>query len=349
MSASPAPIWPLRTQNGGSAAVRKTLLFLLAVLLTGLWLVGCRPALPVSSPTAAWGGTLVIFHAGSLAEPVRALTEAFQARYPGVAFQTEASGSNEAARKIRELGREADLLISADYQVIDRLLIPEFAAWSIRFARNEMVLAYTDRSRYADEVGTDNWYEILGRDGVICGRADPNTDPCGYRTLMVWQLAEAHYGAPGLHRALETHCPKEYVRPKSVELIALLQSGDVDYAFKYRSVAIQHGLRFVELPPEVNLGSVEYADFYRRASVEIAGTEPGQTVTVVGEPIVYGVTIPRNAPNPDMALEFVKFLIGPEGQAIMARMGQPPIVPPTTGDRDALPAALQPLVREPSP
>ena len=322
---------------------------MLAAIVLGLWLTGCQSALPASSPTAAWSGKLVVFHAGSLAEPVRALTAAFQAHYPGVIFQTEASGSNEAARKIRELGREADLLISADYRVIDHLLIPEFAEWNIRFARNEMVIAYTDRSQYADEVNADNWYEIIGRDGVICGRADPNTDPCGYRTLMVWQLAEAHYGIPALYHTLEARCPKAYIRPKSVELIALLQSGDVDYAFEYRSVALQHGLRFVELPPEINLGSVEYADFYGKANVEIAGTGPGKTVTVVGEPIVYGVTIPRNAPNPDLALEFVKFLISPEGQAIMERMGQPPIVPPTTGDRDALPAALQPLVMEQSP
>lgn len=326
------PAWPLS--------------IMLAALFLGLWLTGCRSALPPSSPTAAWSGKLIIFHAGSLAEPVQALTEAFRAHYPGVAFQTEASGSNEAARKIRELGREADLLLSADYRVIDHLLIPEFAEWNIRFARNEMVIAYTDRSQYAGEVSADNWYEIIGRDGVICGRADPNTDPCGYRTLMVWQLAEAHYRIPGLYRRLEARCPKAYIRPKSVELMALLQSGDVDYAFEYRSVALQHGFRFVELPPEINLGSEEYATFYGGVNVEIAGTDPGETVTVVGEPIVYGVTIPRNAPNPDLALEFVKFLIGPEGQAIMERMGQLPIVPPTTGDRDALPAALQPLVME---
>lgn len=322
---------------------------MLAAIFLGLWLTGCRSALPVSSPTAAWSGKLIIFHAGSLAKPVQALTEAFRARYPDVTFQTEASGSVEAARKIRELSREADLFMSADYRVIDRLLIPEFAEWSIRFARNEIVIAYTDRSQYADEVSADNWYEIIGRDGVICGRSDPNTDPSGYRTLMVWQLAEAHYGIPGLYRTLEEHCPKAYVRPKEVELIALLQSGDVDYAFAYRSIALQHGLRFVELPAEINLGSVESADFYGKASVEVAGTEPGKTITVVGEPIVYGVTIPRNAPNPDLALEFIQFLIGPEGQAVMERMGQLPIVPPTTGDKDALPAALRPLVVEQSP
>jgi molybdate/tungstate transport system substrate-binding protein len=134
------------------------------------------------------------------------------------------------------------------------------------------------------------------------------------------------------------------VRPKSVELIALLESGDMDYAFEYRSVAVQHGMKFVELPDRINLSMVEHADLYGQAQVDIAGKEPGATMTMVGKPIVYGVTIPKNAPGPDLALEFVKFLLGPDGQAIMEAQGQPPIVPPVSGDVDALPADLQAMV-----
>ncbi len=289
-------------------------------------------------------GKLIIFHAGSLTVPMKELTEAFQAKHTGVAFETEASGSNAAARKISELEREADLMMSADYTVIDKLLIPDFADWNVQFARNMMVIAYTDESLYADEINGDNWYEILTREGVIYGHSDPDADPCGYRTLLVWQLAEAHYGVPGLNAQLEEHCPPENVRPKSVELIALLESGDMDYAWEYRSVAVQHGMKFVELPDEINLSLVEQADFYSQAAVEIAGKEPGTTMTMTGKPIVYGVTIPRNALSPELALEFIQFLLGPEGQAIMAAQGQPPIVPPVAGDVDALPSALRPLV-----
>ncbi|MBL7064257.1 MAG: extracellular solute-binding protein, partial [Anaerolineae bacterium] len=205
-------------------------------------------------------------------------------------------------------------------------------------------IAYTDESLYADEINGDNWYEILTRDDVIYGHADPDADPCGYRTLLVWQLAEAHYRMPGLNAQLEEHCPPENVRPKSVELIALLESGDMDYAWEYRSVAVQHGLKFVELPDEINLSLVEQADFYSQATVDIAGQEPGTTMTMMGEPIVYGVTTPRNAPSPDLALEFVKFLLGPEGQAIMEEQGQPPIVPPVAGDVDTVPDELKDLV-----
>jgi molybdate/tungstate transport system substrate-binding protein len=300
---------------------------------------GCRPTQPELE------SKLVIFHAGSLTVPIEELTTAFQAQHPDVTFETEASGSNTAARKISELGREADLVMSADYTVIDELLVPEFADWNVRFARNRMVIAYTDQSRYADEITAENWYEILTRDGVICGHSDPDADPCGYRTLMVWQLAEAYYGVSGLYSSLDEHCPPENVRPKSVELIVLLESGDMDYAFEYCSVAVQHGLDFVELPDEINLSMVEHADFYSQAAVEIAGEEPGETMTMVGKPIVYGVTIPKNAPNPGLALEFVAFLLGPEGQAIMEEQGQPPIVPPVAGDVSAVPAELQGMVK----
>jgi len=182
-----------------------------------------------------------------------------------------------------------------------------------------------------------------------CERAwhsDPNADPCGYRTLLVWQLAEKYYNVPGLYQKLDEHCPPENVRPKETDLIALLQSGDMDYAFEYRSIAVQHGLRFVELPDEINLCCIEHAEFYQQAQVDVSGKEPGTTVTKTGKPIVYGVTIPRNAPSPELAIEFVKFLLGPEGQTIMEKMGQPPIVPAvaSTG-KEKLPASLRPLVK----
>lgn len=315
-------------------------------------LAACGPAaipLPGKTPTAApeqpgLKGTLIAFHAGSLTVPMDALTRAFQAKHPGVTFETEAAGSRTTARKVSELGRQADLVMSADYTVIDNLLIPDFADWNIRFARNTMVIAYTDQSQYADEINSDNWYEILTRDRAVYGHSDPDADPCGYRTLLVWQLAEKHYDEPGLYDRLVEHCPPENVRPKETDLIALLQSGDMDYAFEYRSIAVQHGLKFLELPDEINLSMVEQADFYSQATVDISGKEPGTTMTIAGKPIVYGVTIPKNAPSPDLALEFVKFLLGPEGQAIMEKQGQPPIVPPIASDVASVPEDLKDLV-----
>jgi molybdate/tungstate transport system substrate-binding protein len=331
-----------------------------AALMTAVVLVvgACAPATPTSPaeeqgtvPTASavgepsFKGKLIILHAGSLTVPVRELAKAFQAKHPKVAFETEAAGSRTTARKVSELGREADLVMSADYTVIDNLLIPAFADWNIRFARNTMVIAYTDRSQYAGEINSDNWYDVLTREGVVYGHSEPDVDPCGYRTLLVWQLAEKHYEESGLYEKLDEHCPPENVRPKETDLIALLQTGDMDYAFEYRSIAVQHGLNFVELPAEIDLSMVKHADFYSQAEVELSGSEPGETLTMQGKPIVYGVTVPKVAPSPDLAVAFVRFLLGPEGQAIIGEQGQPPIVPPVAGDKDKLPAALRVLVQ----
>ena len=316
-----------------------------------LLLAACGGRAPSPTPASSAGedlsGTLIIFHAGSLTVPVQQLAEAFQKKHPGVTFQTESGGSRTVARKVSELGREADIVMVADYTVIDNLLKPDFAAWNIRFARNAMVIAYTDRSRYADEINADNWYRILLRDGVVYGHSDPNADPCGYRTLMVWQLAEKHYGVPGLYQQLADHCPATHVRPKAVELLALLDSGDMDYAFEYLSVAVQHHLRYVLLPDEINLANPDLADFYAQAKVEVSGSAPGETITKVGAPIVYGLTIPTNAPHPDLAAAFLAFVLGPEGQAILDALGQPPLTPPVADAPERLPASLQPLVTGP--
>jgi len=327
--------------------MRRQLLWTSLYIASLLVLVsGCAPATSTPSSTdPTLQGKLVIFHAGSLTVPVDKLTKAFQASHPGVSFETEAAGSRTTCRKISELGREADIVMSADYTVIDELLIPKFADWNIQFARNAMVIAYTDQSQYAAEINEQNWYDILTREGVVYGHSDPNADPCGYRTLFVWQLAEKYYNVPGLYARLDESCPLENVRPKSVELITLLQSGDMDYAFEYRSVATQHGLKFLELPDQINLSQTEHADFYRQAEVEVSGTEPGSVTTKVGGPIVYGVTIPKNAPSRDLAVAFVRFLVSREGLAIMDELGQAPIEPPVASSRSALPEELKALVQ----
>ena len=156
-------------------------------------------------------GKVVIFHAGSLTVPFAEIEKAFEALHPGVDVQREAGGSTKMARMISEVGKPADIMASADYAVIDKILIPKHASWNIRFATNQLVLCYTDQSRFAGEVNGDTWTDVLGRDGVVWGHSDPNLDPCGYRSLMVLQLAEQFYGKKGLYADLIAKRKKEWV------------------------------------------------------------------------------------------------------------------------------------------
>ncbi|NQS91101.1 MAG: extracellular solute-binding protein, partial [Chloroflexi bacterium] len=172
----------------------------------------------------------------------------------------------------------------------------------------------------------------------------PQADPNGYRTLMVWQLAENYYNIPGLAEQLEFVSPRENIRSKETDLIPLLQTGDLDYAFNYLSVAIQHDLEYIDLPDEINLSNPAFSDQYRTAVVQLDGEQPGETITRQGEPIIYGVTIPSSAPSPALAEVFLAFLFSPRGREILAEQGQIPLDPPLSPQSDLIPDNLRDLV-----
>ncbi|HEX9562755.1 MAG TPA: extracellular solute-binding protein [Gemmatimonadaceae bacterium] len=262
-------------------------------------------------------GPLIVYTAGSLARPMRAALDSFSAE-SGVRYELESAGSLETARKLTELGKIPDVIALADEDVFPKLLVPMYTAWYVRFAANRIILAYTDRSGFAAEVDSANWWQVLQRPGVEIGRANPDLDPAGYRTLMVFQLAESYYGTPGLAAALEAVAPPRNMRPKEIELVSLLESGDLDYAWFYESIARASALRFVRLPSALDLGSDEFAAAYGQAAVQVVGSTVGETVTMRGAPIRYAFSIPVQAAHPELAERFAVFLLSPRGRAALS-------------------------------
>lgn len=289
---------------------------------------------------------IIVFHAGSLSVPFSDIEKAFEKKYPKYDVLREASGSRAAARKISEIGKAADVMASADYKVIDNLLIPKDAKFNAQFATNEMAIAFTPHSKYANEINANNWPEIFLRDGVKVGHSNPNMDPCGYRSILVTKLAEQHYKMPGLFEKLfgygesykvgEENKSKVIVRPKETDLLGLIEAKAYDYLYIYKSVAEQHGLEYITLPKEVSLKDNENAKFYKTASFKIDGKKPGQFITKTGGAMVYGITVAQNKKSPttqEGAVKFVNFVLSPEGQAIMTKNGQGVISPAIiTGD-----------------
>jgi molybdate/tungstate transport system substrate-binding protein len=302
------------------------------LLSSVLLMTGCQGA--------GGGKKLLIFHAGSLSVPVRELADAFMEDNPGVTVLTEAAGSLHSARKITDLGKTCDIMLSADHIVISSMLIPEYASWNIRFATNEIVIAYRKESAYSSIFREDNWADILLKDDVIIGRADPDADPCGYRTVFAARLAEEFYGRPGLADSLLGK-DTEYIRPKEVDLVALISSGVIDYMFQYRSVAVQHGFGFLELADEINLSSPDMTEHYANVSYMIPGEEPGLRTEVHGDYISYSGTVPDNAPQKELALRFFEFMLSEEGRKIFMECGQEPLTPAVADDPDAVPSSLR--------
>jgi molybdate/tungstate transport system substrate-binding protein len=288
-------------------------------------------------------GQLIVFHAGSMAVPFKEMADSFKALHPNIEILAEAAGSVECARKITELNKPCDIILSADYKVIDKLLIPKFANWNIPFATNEMVIAYNPNARKANEMDSLSWTKLLLLKDIAYGRSDPDADPCGYRTLLCLQLAEKYYGIKGFYNKMKGK-DNQYIRPKEVDMLALLETGDIDYLFIYRSVAIQHQLKFLSLPQEINLGNKKNAANYALAKLEVKGKNPGEKMLQTGEAMVYGFTIPLNAPNRKAAEAFAAFLMDAEkGLKIMEKNGQPSLKNPYVNEYDQLPEKLQNL------
>lgn len=360
----------------------KTLAFLLTVTLLGLGIGACNGGQAQVQPEATEATEktpLVVFAAGSLIIPFADLEGAFEAKYPDIDVRAEYHGSIQVMRHVTEIHEEIDVVATADAALIPMLMyassVPEtgepYADWYIKFASNHLALAYTPESKYASEIDEENWAEVLARPDVKMGLSDPRFDASGYRTLMAFSLMENTLGRYDLFgpvfdgqftfpvtifrdddlttitvpEILETRQDSHIVlRGGSIMLIALLESGDIDYAFEYESVVRQHGLEMVTLPETVNMGKAALEPVYQAVQVDLdfqrfATVKP----QFRGERIGYGITIPANAPHPDEAALFIAFLLSPEGSAIMEADDHPLLDPCLVDGYEKMPGSLQAL------
>ena len=69
-------------------------------------------------------------------------------------------------------------------------------------------------------------------------------------------------------------------------------------------------------------------------------------MTVKGEPIVYGLTIPKTAPNAKGAMSFANFVLDPKGGlTVFQNVGQDIVGPSAFGDKSKVPAEVTPLLK----
>lgn len=321
-------------------------IFLLLILAFTLGFQSCKNQ-NKKAKTEGLQSDLIIFHAGSLSVPFKLIAEEFEKENPGINVLLEAAGSVACARKITDLNKDCDIMASADYLVIDRFLIPDYAEWNIHFAANEMAIAFTDKSRLASQITSENWYEILANPEVIYGRADPNSDPCGYRSVMTTQLTALKEGNPDVLKILDKD--KNYIRPKEVDLLGLLEANAIDYIFIYKSVATQHHLNYITLNDSVNLSNNDLSDWYSKAEVSISGKKPGEYIKLMGSPMVYGITQLKNAPNKEAANAFLDFFFdASKGMEIIEDQGQTGVLPIATSTYKHIPEQFKKFALDPS-
>ncbi|MBN1682010.1 tungstate ABC transporter substrate-binding protein WtpA [Candidatus Bathyarchaeota archaeon] len=318
---------------------------------------------------------LKIYCAGSLLYPLERLAVDYMATNPNVELEIEGHGSIQVIRHVTELEDNVDILMVADYSLIPLMMYnttvketdEKYSNWYIRFSGNNIVLAYTNQSKYSSEINSDNWYNILNRNDVKIGIANPQIDALGYRSIITLQLAEYYYNKSSIFENLfgnnfepifesvklpnstvifvpETQTPlnnKVSLRASSIQIVPLLQTGAVDYCFLYSSNAKQYDLNYLELPDEINLGNPQMDTIYNSVEVRFLHYRFG-TISLdrEGKTIYYGLTIPSNAKNIIEAKKFIIYLLEGNGKTLFDSLWHPIYHPSYTDKIDNIPNEL---------
>lgn len=327
-----------------------------AATTTALAAANVQPAHSATFGAVATGslihgtGTVNVLYAGSLVTLLEKHVSTAYNQATGFTFQGEGKGSVAAANLIKGKTRTPDIFISADPSVNNSLqgqANGSYVSWWVPFARTTMVVGWSPKSKFAvafDDAksGKRTWESVLEEPGFRLGRTDPELDPKGYRTLMLFQLDEKRTGEAGeAQKILGTSDNPDQVFPEE-QLVARLQSGQLDAGIFYRIEAVEAGLPYLELPPEINQGDPARTSVYAAATYT---DKKGKQYT--GSPILYTVTIPSTARNLDGATAFVQFLLSDSGQKLLTDEGLLPAPPVVSGDPGAVPSTLKTLVKAP--
>jgi molybdate/tungstate transport system substrate-binding protein len=240
------------------------------------------------------GDTVKVLYAGSLVNLMEhGIGPAFT-KTTGDKFEGYSGGSNGLADQIKRKVRQGDVFISATSKVDDDLMGAsngDWVSWYIAFAQSPLVIGYNPSGRFAADLKTKPWYEVLSEPGIRIGRTDPTIDPKGALTLQLMQKAEAFYKSPDLSQhVLGAPDNSAQVLPEET-LVGRLQSGQLDVGFFYSIETADAKIPAIDLP------------------------------AAIAPKAVYTVTILNNAPNATGAKQFVTFLLGDEGRRVLLEHG----------------------------
>jgi molybdate/tungstate transport system substrate-binding protein len=127
------------------------------------------------------------------------------------------------------------------------------------------------------------------------------------------QLAASYYHQPDL--ADKILGPQ--INPQQIfqepEVMARLQTGQLDASSAYKTQPGALGLPFLSLPKEINLGNASMEDSYQKATVTLNGK------TLHPAPLVFYAAVLKDAPQPELANRFLAWLQGSEAHEILSR------------------------------
>ncbi len=229
---------------------------------------------------------------------------------------------------------------------------PKFSKWYVRYATTSMVVAYNPSSKYAPQFDAiangmkpvSDLFNLMEQPGFQLGRTDPNTDPQGRAFIYMLQLAQMKYHLPKDTVTMILGGPLSSAKSTQIfeeaALDSRLQAGQLDAASAYLSQAKQLHLKYISLPPDINLGDASFADNYAKASITITDSNGKETKT--GSPLALDITTISGAKDAAAGNAFVAYVLSPAGRALYKNQGGYTLLTPTlTGPASAVPAAIR--------
>ena len=251
--------------------------------------------------------------AGSLQNVLQEqVATAFQ-QATGYTLNNTSMGSDAIASGIKGGTLQGDVFLSAS-PAVNRTLQGSangnWVSWYASFGSSSLVLGYNPSSKFAADLRTKQWYDVIDQPGFLIGRTRPCDRPegrPGHHGSRSGCQGARHPG-PQDHRAVDVkRLPRDLAR---------------------RAAAGRPARRRVLLRRGSGGGK-------HRKTVPLSGTK------LAG---IYTITLLNRAPHEAAARAFVAFLLGKDGQRILKENGIVPIAPPTVTGRSSVPKDLTGLL-----
>ncbi|HTT25769.1 MAG TPA: substrate-binding domain-containing protein [Thermoplasmata archaeon] len=322
---------------------------------------------PANNPAAVENSTLSILGAGTLNTLFPQLARQFVNDTPNASAPTAAQmyeGSLDVTTAIASLGAKADVAAVADFRLIPHLLEPASAGFEVVFGSTPEVLVYDPSLPAFGGINSSNWAEKLVEDVGTPGNApfgvwNASTDPNGYNEIFSLQLqgllengsAGTYYDTfySGGSTSPAVPVPGKALIEKESQAATLLRTGVISAFISYRAYAVVNHLPYVGFDPTVGLAANNSSALtdYAKLSTTVLSASGGFT-PVVPAPVLFAITVPRDAPNPSLGAAFLHLVLSPQGSAILGAGGAfTPIVPGWIDTPNAVPPVIAPDVTAP--
>jgi len=244
----------------------------------------------VSSTPASADRTLTIFGAASLAEYLEAAKPIFEKLHPGVTVRINTAGSGQVRVQI-EQGAPADVFMSADTANMDTLAAAGRVMKPAVFARNRLTVIIPKDNPAAIQTLADL---AKPRVKLVIGAADV---PVGKytRTIIDKMDASGAYGKGFAKRVLANVRSEE---PSVKPVVTKVSLSEADAGFCYISdvtPVVRPKVRAIRIPDKDNVIAV------------------------------YPIAVLSESKEKALAQDFVKLVLSPEGQRLLAKHGFLPL------------------------